>query len=188
MNEIESMTHCEQIRSRIDEYLDQELDGAEAARLELHAGLCPACAEELALARRVQQGLRSLPALACPEPVRAAVLDRARRETAQRRRAGTGILGLCRSAAAGLRRRAALLRPAPALAALLLAALLGAWIAERPAPPEIYSAEQVARAEAEVRWALAYVAEVNRRTGEKLREEVFEKRVIEPVTRVEHHL
>ncbi len=44
----------------LSEYLDEELDPGEAARLEAHTGICPHCRRMLATLRRTLEGLRSL--------------------------------------------------------------------------------------------------------------------------------
>ena len=36
---------CEEYRQRLDLYLDEELEGEDAAELEAHFGECPACFE-----------------------------------------------------------------------------------------------------------------------------------------------
>ncbi|MEM8994021.1 MAG: zf-HC2 domain-containing protein [Acidobacteriota bacterium] len=68
----------------IEAYLDGELSEADARRIELLEQSDPDFAEELALARRVQSGLRSM-AVACPPAVVAAVEARTRRPTWRQR-------------------------------------------------------------------------------------------------------
>ena len=71
---------CDEVRDRIDDLLD----GLEPApALASHLEDCPACAQELALARRLQEALaEGLPPLACPDEVSEAVLALAQREAA----------------------------------------------------------------------------------------------------------
>jgi anti-sigma factor RsiW len=47
--------------SHLSEYLDQELDAKERARVEEHVGICPHCRRVLATLKRTLEGLRALP-------------------------------------------------------------------------------------------------------------------------------
>lgn len=69
---------------QLDAYLDGDLAPAETRAFEAHAGACPACAAELALARRLQGALRALPAEPCPYEVFQGALDRIARESKDR--------------------------------------------------------------------------------------------------------
>lgn len=57
--------HCEQIRSRLDDYLDGALAAEEAGEIRAHLADCPACEEQVRRARQLQLRLRNLPA---PQP------------------------------------------------------------------------------------------------------------------------
>ncbi|MEO1367579.1 MAG: zf-HC2 domain-containing protein [Acidobacteriota bacterium] len=96
----------------IEAYLDGELSEADARRIELLEKSDPDFAEELALARRVQSGLRSM-AVACPSAVVAAVEARTRRPNWRQRlsrfAAGGPVVGPWRPALATLGAALALL-------------------------------------------------------------------------------
>ena len=46
--------------AHLSEYVDEELQPGEAARVEGHVGICPHCHRVLATLRRTVEGLRSL--------------------------------------------------------------------------------------------------------------------------------
>ena len=68
-------TNCLWAQGVIDSYIDGELTGVEASRLESHLSACSVCTEELELARRVKSTLRDFPQQHCPDRVVAAALD-----------------------------------------------------------------------------------------------------------------
>ena len=72
------------LTDQLDAYLDGDLAPAETRAFEAHAGACPACTAELALARRLQGALRALPAEPCPYEVFQGALDRIARESKDR--------------------------------------------------------------------------------------------------------
>lgn len=66
-------------QAHLSEYVDAELAGAEAARVDEHVSVCPQCHRVLATLRRTLEGLRLLGA----EPSRGtadAVIERLREE------------------------------------------------------------------------------------------------------------
>jgi anti-sigma factor RsiW len=174
MSTFHDILSCEEMQLLIEEYLDGELALGQAPLVELHLGRCRTCADELTQARRVREALRALPQKRCPDAVSAAVVQRARADVRLERWRRWRLL-----------LTGALLRPASVMAALLvLAALGGAFFVYRhgPAAPE-YSAADVARAEQDLRWTLAYVAAVHEKAGLTVRDEVIEKRVVAPMKR-----
>ena len=67
-----SCAHTDQL----DAYLDGDLAPAAARAFEAHAETCRACADELALARRIEGAFRALPQEPCPYDVYQGALDR----------------------------------------------------------------------------------------------------------------
>ena len=67
-----SCVHTDQL----DAYLDGDLAPAAARAFEAHAETCRACADELALARRIEGAFRALPQEPCPYGVYQGALDR----------------------------------------------------------------------------------------------------------------
>ena len=154
---------CEAATELIEPYLDGELGPSESARLEAHLARCTDCAGELELAATIRRELRALPELDCPP----AVLERAHRAATE-----ATVVPLRRAAPAGERPR----RAWAALAAALVLAVLGAFLVARGlrAPAgQGPSPEEVARATAEARYALAYVGRVSRSAGATLRDDVL---------------
>ncbi len=153
-------TNCDQVDERVEAWLDGELPAEEAARLERHADGCPRCADAMAWARTVRDELRSLPTYPAPPRVARPALAAARATASDNRRR----LGRLRALAA-----------AAVLVVLLATALLVSGLGrEVPAP-------EVARAEAEVRLALALVGRVQRRTAAEVRREVLTGGVGDPL-------
>lgn len=68
----------------LDAYLDGDLAPEEARAFEAHAAHCPACTDELTLARQVLTALRALPAAPCPDDLFEAALVRIAREAEDR--------------------------------------------------------------------------------------------------------
>lgn len=149
--------------ARVEAYVDDDLPPAERARFEAALADDPAWQHEVALARRIQVGLRALPAPPCPPRVLAALphADRPPRP------------------APLPRRRWPTLRPALAGLALVGMVALSALPGRRPAPPPPVAEAEVEQALADVKWTLAYLSSVSRRTGEAVRRDV-EDRVVAP--------
>lgn len=158
---------------RIEAYLDGALSASERQAVEAALGQDPLAdadwQAELQLARQIRDGLRTLPAPACPPHVAQAVLAQAAREAAPP--------WLARFHAWMQRQLTALWQPALAMTMVLLLVVSASLI--KPAPPAV--SPEVARARAEVEWTLAFLSEVGRETGQAVREDVFAARVVSPV-------
>jgi len=203
-------TTCPAVRDRLDPLLDGDLARAEESRLHAHLEGCPACREELRLARDLRRALRDgLPTLECPPEVSARVLAIARDEVARggahratdrtdRReplaeRLWTWLTG----GGLGHLRPAATLAAVAALLLLLVAVPLALREVLFPGPgpgqtaPEVatgsapeYTDEEIAQAERQARLVLAAVAQVGRGAGRTVRDEVFEEALAQPARRV----
>jgi anti-sigma factor (TIGR02949 family) len=174
MNPIDPQKACADVLDDLEAFLDGDLEPAEAARIQEHLEGCPTCAAELALAERIQRELRSLPLLDCPPEV----LERVQQ-------AGGKVLPFAPPAGPAPSARRSSLRPRLIAAAALVVLTLGGGLVflrfqEQGQQP---SAAEIARAEREARFALAYFGKVSRRASLDLREEVIEKRLLAPVTR-----
>jgi anti-sigma factor RsiW len=162
---------CDTALDLLEPYVDGDLAAAEAARLRSHLESCPACAAELALTRRIQRELRSLPQLDCPPEI----VERARRQGAEvvpfrlplrRRRTGLPLRTLRVAAAAAL-----------------LALSLGGGALFIRSQQQRQRAAEIAQATAQARYALALLGRVSRRTGLDVRDEVLARRVVLPAAR-----
>lgn len=157
---------CAVLDERVEAWLDGEVPEAEAEALAAHLRECPECAETLAWARVVRDELRALPRFAAPRRVSRAVLAETRLDEPSRRR-----LARWRAVAAAV------------VAGALLATglFLGGLDSSRPA-------SEVARAETEVRFALALLGQLQRRTADEVRDEVLETGLGGPLRRVQRSL
>jgi len=161
------------VRVLLDAHLDGDLAPERGVRVEAHLAECASCRHELEDARRLRDTLRSLPqhtsTRATRQPV--AVSQPAPPPTTPGR---------------AVRRRAQVTsfwRPL-AVAALLAGVVFGAVrVLHRPVVESAVTAQDVARAELQVRWVMARLGEINRRTGARVREDVIEKGVVEPSAR-----
>lgn len=180
VDSVERSASCSHFASRLEAFVDGELEASETERWERHLVSCESCRDRLELTRSVKRELGSLPAFDAPEHVLEAVLRAARDETA---RADAGA-ATDRASRVGWW---AALRPLPVAAAVatLLAAAL--WLVPRgveeadPRSAAVSPATEavvVERAAAEARWALAYVSTVSRRTGERIRDDLIGRRWI----------
>lgn len=179
-----NMFACVDALERIEAYLDGELDATEATALEHHRKACPACAEELAWARRVRQELRALPPLECSPGVMDSVMAAAAGPpavgtTAAEAPASESVLPFPQPTRSTQRFAPWALRFAAA-AAVVLAVLAGALLLRPTAPQTQFTAAELAQAEKEARLAFAYLSTIQRRAGHKIQQDVLVKHVVGP--------
>lgn len=163
-------TTCHELELRLEALVDGELEPTEAASLEKHFESCSDCARQYRFAIDIRQELRGLPELDTPQRVLQAVLGTARRK-ASRRWSWDSFWQAPRPAWI-------------ALGAATVAALLAVMIlipTQEPTVPE--RSAEVERATEEARLALAYLDKLTHRAAMDLREDVVQKRVVEPVAR-----
>jgi anti-sigma factor RsiW len=166
---------CSLTQAKIEAYLDAELSRKEAAEVESHLSECQVCTAELARAKEVRSTLRELPEVSCPDRVTRAVLAQARADLrSEHRRRLRDWLSTWTAPA---------WRPALATATLVALLATALLVGRREESPPAVSPEELARAEVEVKWTLAYLGEMGRRAGFLVREEVIESQVVEPVKR-----
>ncbi|UCG53041.1 MAG: zf-HC2 domain-containing protein [Candidatus Latescibacterota bacterium] len=168
-------TRCEWLRDRIEPYLDGELAAIDTTVFESHLGVCAHCSEELELAKRVLGELRSLPAERCPDTVTSTVFetigsDQTRPTENPIRRWLTGW-------------RHGQLRPALVGLFVLIVTVSAVLVARHHRSTNRITPEEMAKAEAELRWTLALVGDVGRRTGLTVRDDVLGERVVRPMRR-----
>ena len=175
MSQRADLDNCESILIRLDALIDGDLDDAEAAAVKAHLDQCESCQAEQQLAEAVVAELRALPEFDIPERV----LQTVRRKThpALAERIRTFL-------------EDSMLRPVPAVAALatvvLMVLVLSPW--SGPTDPQ-YTDQEVARAAAETRLALAYVGSIAQRAELRVKERVFDEgAAAETVRGVRHSL
>jgi len=176
MNDFEKQSPCEWMLDRIDAYLDGDLSPAESAVADLHLTRCPACAEELQMARQVAGSLRALPAMNCPDSIPEAV--RARIGAAGNKQWGVKPWPWYYRWQEWFKR--------PAVVGVMTAVLfvvITAFLGEKkPVLPE-YSQAEIEAAELDAKLALAYLGRCTNRAGATVRDDVFEQGVIAPIMR-----
>jgi mycothiol system anti-sigma-R factor len=80
-----SVMQCEEVRPRLDAYLDGEVAEAERALLRDHIGGCAECGPEAAALERLREGIRrAAPVYRAPAALRSSLRASLRRETAAR--------------------------------------------------------------------------------------------------------
>ena len=155
--------------ARVEVYLDEALPAGEQARFE-HALPTDADWEaELFLARQIRDGLHVLPQPVCPPRVAEAVLAQVRRQAQ--------LSWIDRLQTWIEEQWLALWQPALAMAVLLLLVVSAALIG-RPQQQTTYADAEIERAMQEVQWTLAYLSEVGRQTGKRVRDDVIAERVV----------
>jgi anti-sigma factor (TIGR02949 family) len=173
---------CEWVLDKIDAFLDGDLTEDEASRTRAHLKQCSACSSELELAAVTRSAIRDLPAQHCPDAVTAAVMERIANEPVSKRPAlhwWNTLLGWRP------------LRPVAVAAALVLVVSMSVFIGQKqesPAPQFVngndtleFSPEEVALAEAELKWTIAYISNVGRRAGLRVRDKAIYPHVVVPV-------
>ncbi len=155
------MSQCADVLERLDAWIDGDLDDAEAAAVKAHVDQCESCQAEQQLAETVVAELRALPEFDVPERVLQTVRKKTLSTFAERLRAFFDDL---------------VSRPVPALAAaaavVLIFLVLSPW--SRPTEPQ-YTDQEVARAAAETRLALAYVGSIAQRAELRVKERVLDQ-------------
>ncbi|MFH1756115.1 MAG: zf-HC2 domain-containing protein [Candidatus Latescibacterota bacterium] len=178
--DVENM--CEWTLERIEAFVDADLSDADRSACNAHMQQCARCHYELEAAQATRAAIRSLPRQKCPDSVTDAVLDRIARETSP----GRNPRGWLRSIFEWKP-----LRPAAAAAALVLIISMSIFISHRQENPASllvsgndsleFSPEEVALAEAEVKWTIAYINQTGRRAGFTVRDKAIYPHVVVPV-------
>jgi len=154
---------CAEVLDWLDAWIDGDLDDARAASVKAHVDRCDSCRAEWQLAETVVSELRALPEFDIPERVLRTIRKKTVPPLEERLRAFLADT---------------VFRRLPALAALaavvLLVLVLSPW--RPPAEPQ-YADEEVARAAAETRLALAYVGNIAQRAELRVKQRVFEQGV-----------
>jgi anti-sigma factor RsiW len=155
--------HCAEVLECLDAWIDGDLSDAEAAAVTAHVDQCEPCQAELQLAETVAAELRGLPEFDLPERVLQMVRGRTRPTPAERLGAFFGD---------------SVPRPVPAIAAVatvvVMVLVLSPW--RGPNEPQ-YTDQEVARAAAETRLALAYVGSIAQRAELRVKARVLDEGV-----------
>ncbi len=170
MSQPHEPTTCQELELHVEALVDGELEIAEVTALEQHLASCPDCARQARLAADIRQGLRELPELDAPAHVLETALKRSRRNELR-------AWSWTRPWQAP---RPAWIALGAATAAALLAVIL---LIPSPGSTVPESSAEVERATAEARLALAYLDKLTQRAARDLRDDIVQKRVVEPAAR-----
>jgi anti-sigma factor RsiW len=154
---------CSDVLERLEAWIDGDLDADEAAAVKAHIDLCESCQAEQQLAEAVVAELRSMPDFDLPKRVMQTV----------RKKTRPTLVARFRVFFEGAR-----FRPVQVLAAgaAVILMVLIASPSRRPAEPQ-YTDQEVARAVAETRLALAYVGSVAQRAELRVKQRVLNEGV-----------
>ncbi|MFQ5628005.1 MAG: zf-HC2 domain-containing protein [bacterium] len=160
----------------LEAYLDNALADDEKQLVSSHLQACDSCQIEHRFAQQVAQSLRKLPAKPCPQLVSEAVIAAAKKEHA----------GLWQNLVSAWRQRflKPAWRPVLATAAIAVLVILATLTLDRQKPqtPQI-SPDELARVELDVKWTLAYLGNLSKKTGLSVRDKVIEPEVVAPLYR-----
>ena len=162
MSQFADLECCEDVLERIDAWIDGDLDVSEAAAVKSHIDQCETCKAERQLAELVVAELRSMPEFDVPDRVLRSVRNIAGSTLGERFR-----LFLEES-------RISLVPVAAAVAVVLIVLVVSPW--GRLSEPQ-YSDQEIARAVAETRLALACIGSVAQRAELRVKEKVLQEGV-----------
>ncbi len=166
---------------RVEAYVDGDLPADERTTFEQVLNEHPQWMHEVRQAERIHHELNDFPALACPPQVTQAVLERTR--FADQPPGWSDVWSQFWTQIDELTRFG--WKPAMAMASLVM--IVAAAVLFSPAPSTVggtsYTTAEVERAEAQAKWALAYIAQVGDETQHTLRREVFQEQITRPTRR-----
>jgi anti-sigma factor RsiW len=180
MAQFEHRLSCKRAAVLLEAYADGDLSPRRRVQLEAHLATCAACNQELEHARRVRDTLRDLPERLCDDALLEAVATQVRGES-RSAAAGRGGVSLAARWRDWLARHAVpAWQPAVAvLAVLLVVAGVGRVFFRAPSEHPVSPAD-VQRAELQVRWVMAHLGDISRRTGETVQKDVLKNGVATP--------
>lgn len=168
------MSTCRETEHLLEAYIDGDLSQEQRCSVEAHLATCEACQRELALARRVSAGLRSLPLQTCPERILEEVLEK----TGQKR----GWLRLLPDLS--------FIRPRYALGfSLGLVVIMVTVLAitrygpspQSGGPYAQYSEQEIAQARKDILLAFGYVNYASSRAQDVIENDVLPRHVVRPL-------
>jgi len=161
---------CGWLGERIEAYLDDDLAHDAKVRFENHVETCRVCRTEVEQAKKTLAELRKLPTLPCPDEI----VERVRGELHP-------INEPNRVRAWFARVWAPSLRPALATVAVAVIVLTSMWVGRMNRAT--VSPQEVAEAQAALKWTFAYVGQVSERSGKAVRDEAIRDGLVSPVQR-----
>lgn len=171
--------------ARVEPYVDGDLPADERDAFEAILAESPHWQAQVQHAQRIRDALHALPELTCPPQVTDAVLH----ETRRRANGSASTAWWTRLWRALETDGATGWRPALVGLALVLVVVTSivvsdGWLdGDRSATPTGYTEAEIEQAEAEAKWALAYVAQVSQKTSTTIERDVLEENVAAPMHR-----
>ncbi len=158
MNQSDTRMKCEQALDLLDSLVAGELDSIERAALELHLVECAQCAAELALARRLSDGLDSLDLQKCPATVTDSVFAYAAAHPMTMRRPWWWQAW----------------RPVLAGAVAMILVIATGYVGQngKQVSPQ-YTRSELEQARAQAKWTLVFINQLSRRTAADLKHDVL---------------
>jgi len=164
------------VEDRIEAYLDGELPPDESALIETLIADEENWTSELLLAQHIRDELRALPEPTCPPAVTQAVITEVRRQAR--------VAWKARFRLWADRWWIELWQPTLAMTLLALIIITSTIVGrQQPIVRNEIDAAEVQHALAEAKWTLAYLSQIGKQTGQSVRHDVLEARIIEPM----HH-
>lgn len=167
---------CLQVQDLLDAHLDDAVSAEEKLFVEAHLLSCSECQNEWQFAQQVTQTLRKLPVEPCPQPVSEAVLAAAQNERAT---VWQRLVSQWTN-----RKLKISWQPIFATAAIALLLVFATMTLNRNAPaPQQISQQELERVELDIKWTLAYLGNLSKKTGLSVRDQVIEPEVVAPIQR-----
>lgn len=159
---------------RLEAWLEGDLDATDGERFEQLLASDDWLRQESGRARMISDAFAAMDNVKCPDDVTAHVMSHVRRDWVMQLPLRLRD-GFARMASAGL-------RPALAMALLLVVVISSTWITRAPVGPAGQEAE-VAQALEDVKMALAVLADAGRTTGNTVSHEVIGPYVVRPMAK-----
>ena len=160
MSQFADLECCPAVLERLDAWIDGDLNGDDAAAVKVHVDQCELCRAEQQLAEAVVAELHSMPEFDVPERVMQTVRKETRPTPVERFRAFVEDHRI---------------QPVPVFAVfaavVLMVLVFSPW--RRTAEPQ-YTDQEIARAVAETRLAIAYVGNVAQRAELRVKARVLD--------------
>ncbi len=180
MAQHENRLSCRRAAVLLEAYADGELSPRRRVQLESHLATCSACSQELEHARRLRETLRELPERFCDDDLLVKVAARVRDESQPGARGDERTPFAVRVRHWIAEHAVPAWQPAAAVLAVLLIVIGVGRVFFRAPTEQKVTAADVQRAELQVRWVMAHLGEINRRTGESVQKDVLQNGVAAP--------
>ena len=178
MKSTDKSLSCEDVLERVEAFVDGDLPHDEVPLVEVHLHACRLCADEVTFAREMQVSLRSFHKMECPDRVVEAVYRHIGLESEPVRMPVADRPSLWEK----IRMWFSSPRLAPALGFAVIVVIAGFWLL-KPGSTADPSKAEIAAAQRQVEWTLAYLGSVNEKVTAVATESAVQPYIVEPVQR-----